>query len=105
MLKNDGEKNEKNRVYVGERSGTAVPLQARAVPTYWFFGYLARHGMARLCHYRHGPCQASGTLGLKFFFFRVLESVSDNYLQNNFKQTKTDKKRLNTWVASHEALV
>jgi len=61
--------------------GTAVPLQARAVP-----GFL---------HLR-----------LNFFLFpRFLESFLDNYLQNNLKQQKTKEKRLNVWVASHEALV
>jgi len=79
----------KSRVFVGGGSGMGVPLQARAVPTYWCLR-LARHGMARPCHYRHGPCQASGTLVLKIFFLRFLESVSNNYLQNNLKQTKSD---------------
>ena len=45
--------------------GTVVPLQARAVPSFWHFG-------------------------AQKIFFRVLESVSDNYLQNNLKQTKSD---------------
>ena len=64
----------------------------------------ARHGQARPCHCRHGPCQASDILGSNFFF-RFLESCSDNYLQNNLKQTKTNKNWLNAWVTSHEALV
>ena len=91
--------------------------------------YMVCRGQARRCHYRHGPCQGcglwgfckawSGTavplqaravpgfwqFGLNFFFFVFFESCSDNYLQNNLKQTKTNKKRLNAWVASHEALV
>jgi len=41
----------------------------------------------------------------KYFFLRFLESCSDNFLENNLKQTQTNKKRLNEWVASHEALV
>jgi len=45
--------------------GTVVPLQAR-------------------------PCQVSGISGSKIFFRRFLESISDNYLQNNLKQTKSD---------------
>jgi len=46
--------------------GTAVPLQAQAVPRFWQFW-------------------------LKIFFFlRFLESCSDNDLQNNLKQTKSD---------------
>jgi len=75
---------------MGERSGTAVPLQAQAVPPYWNGGFvLAGDGMAvplqaravpSFCHFR-----------LKFFFFRrFLESISDNYLRNNLKQTKSD---------------
>jgi len=28
--------------------------------------------------------------GAQIFFLRFLESVSDNYLQNNLKQTKSD---------------
>ena len=60
---------------------------------------------ARACHCRHGPCQASGILGSKIIFLRFLESCSDHYLQNNLKQQKTNKKRLNVWDASHEALV
>jgi len=75
---------------MGERSGTAVPLQARAVPTYWNGGLVfAGDGTAvppqaravpSFCHFR-----------LKIIFFRrFLESISDNYLQNNLKQTKSD---------------
>jgi len=48
--------------------GTAVPLKARAVPSFWHFG-------------------------LNFFIFRVLKSCSNNYLQNNLKQTKTNKQK------------
>jgi len=67
----------------------AVPLQARAVPTYWNFGV----GLA--CDGTAVPLQARAVpsfwhLRLKFFFLRFLESVSDNYLQNNLKQTKSD---------------
>ena len=84
MLKNDGERMKKNRVYVVLGSGTAVPPGARAVPTYWLFGWFgkARDGTAV-------PLQAWAVpsfwhMGLKFFFsFHFLESVSDNYLQNN----------------------
>ena len=53
--------------------GTAVPPQARAVPTFWRF-----------------RCKN----------FPFLESVLDDYLQNK----KQKEKRLNAWVASHEAL-
>ena len=45
--------------------GTAVPLQARPVLNFWH-------------------------LRLKKNFLRFLESVSDNYLQTNLKQTKSD---------------
>jgi len=82
--------------------------------------YMVCRGRARPCHYRHGPCQGSGLwgfckagwavpnfwqFGLRIFFLRFLESCSDNFLQNNLKQTQTNKKRLNVWVASHEALI
>jgi len=89
VLKNDGRRREKLGIYwlgighgrattgtghakllefwgVGKAwDGTAVPLQARAVPSFWH-------------------------LRLKIFFLRFLESVLDNYLQNNLKQTKSD---------------
>jgi len=89
VLKNDGRRREKLGIYwlgighgrattgtghakllefwgVGKAwDGTAVPLQARAVPSFWH-------------------------LRLKNFFLRFLESVLDNYLQNNLKQTKSD---------------
>jgi len=77
--------------------------------------YMEVKGRARLCHYRHGPCQLTGFLGVMqgmgwhgratqaravpsfwhfglqiFFLLRFLESCSDNYLQNNLKQTKSD---------------
>jgi len=68
------------------------------------FEGFARHGVARPCQCRHRSCQASSSLA-QIFFLRFLESCLDNYLQNNLKQTKTNKKRLNAWVASHEALV
>jgi hypothetical protein len=58
--------------------------------------------MARPCHPQHGPCQPSGPGGFKNFqFFRI---NLDNYLQKHLKQRKTKQKRLNAWVASHEAL-
>jgi len=70
-----------------------------------------------LCHYRRGPCQGSSVWGLarhsqarpcqligivgskKKENIRFLEPCSDNYLQNNLKQQKTNKKQLNAWVA------
>jgi len=52
---------------------------------------------------RHGRTKVLAVLAQIFFSLRFLESCSDNYLQNNLK--KTIKKRLNAWVASHEALV
>ena len=71
MLKNDGERMKKNRVYVGERSGTAVPLQARVVPTYWNVGFVLA------CEGTTVPLQARAVANfwhfrLKFFFFSVL---------------------------------
>jgi len=47
------------------------------------------HGRAKLLDFgtwfgqvRHGSCQGTGVLAQNFyFFFRFLESVSDNYLQ------------------------
>jgi len=76
----------------------AVPIQARAVPSFWFLWVCkawSGTGRARLLAF----------WAQIFFSFRFLESCSDNYLQNNLKQTKTNKNRLNAWVASHEALV
>jgi len=74
---------------MGERSGTAVPLQARAVPTYWNVGLvLALDGTAVPLQARAVP--SFWHIRLKFFFLRPLESVSDNYLQNNLKQTKSN---------------
>jgi len=72
--------------------GWALPCHYRHGPCQLTENWgLARHGVARACHCRHGRCQASGPLGSKVFFLCFLESCSDNYLQNNLKQTKTIK--------------
>jgi len=61
----------------------AVPLQARAVPSYWIFVvWKAWSGTGR--------AKVLAVLAQNFFFLRFLESCSDNYLQNNLKQTKSD---------------
>ena len=90
VLKNEGRRRKKNR-------------------------YMKARVRARPCHYRHGPCQLTGvfwfwqgmgwhgraTAGTgrakflafqaqKVVFLRPLESVSDNNLQNNLKQTKSN---------------
>jgi len=64
--------------------GTAVPLQARAVPSFWLFWLFGKawDGTA-VPSFWHFGAQI-------FFSLRFLESVSDNYLQNNLKQTKSD---------------
>jgi len=91
------EKNEPGCLFL---TGTAVPPLAWAVPTFWTFPFFFAWMKARPCHHRHGPChhrhgpchhrhrpcQPSGFWGLKIFLF--LESVLDDYLQNNEKQTK-----------------
>jgi len=60
LLKNDGRRREKLGI-CRQGSDTAVPLQARAVPSFWCSVVLARLGMAR-------PCQASGISSSNFFF-------------------------------------
>jgi len=70
-------------------SRTAVLVGARVVPTLCNGRPGLRHSQAWSCHCRHGPCQCSGHPRLNFF--RFLESCSDNYLQNNLKQKKSNK--------------
>jgi len=63
-------------------SGTAVPPQARVMPTLWkMVGFWLGH--------KHGPCQASGHARLNCFHF--FASYLDKYLQNKLKQHKTNK--------------
>jgi len=91
------------------------------------FRYMGCRGRARPCHYRHGPCQASGVFGglqgmgwhgrvtagtgrtkLLAFWAQILFCFSFSWIlleQLPTKQLKTNKKRLNAWVASHETLV
>jgi len=60
-----------------------VQLQARAVPTYWTLRVFV--GMVR-----HGPCQASGILGSKFFF-----SIFLNLARTiTYKTTKNKQKTI-----------
>ena len=60
-MKSDGERLKK-KGFCSLGSGTAVPLLARAVPTYYHRHGLASYVRARPCHCRHGPCQLSGML-------------------------------------------
>jgi len=72
---------------LGVEHGRATSSTGRAnLLDFVGFGW---HGQARPCHCRHGPCHFFGIFRLNFF--RFLESVSDNYLQNNLKQQKTNK--------------
>jgi len=59
-------------------------------------------GCANLLDFGGFGWHGQAYLAQKKKFLRFLESCSDNYLQNNLK---TNKRRLNAWVASHEALV
>jgi len=64
--------------------GTAVPLQARAVPPFWHFGAFGKEGTGTAVPaYWHFWAQ----------FFCFLESCSDNYLQNNLKQQKNKQNK------------
>jgi len=54
---------------------------------------LAWHSQARPCHFRHEPCQGSGHPG----------QLPTKQLKTT--KSKQNKKQLNVWVASHEALV
>jgi len=66
VLKNEGRRREKIR-YMRVR-GLARPCHYRHGPCQasGFCG-CARHGQARPWHCRHGPCQASGIFGSIFF--------------------------------------
>jgi len=81
-----------------------VPLQAWVVPRFWTLGVLQGMGWHGRATAGTGCARLLAVWAQKFFFV-FFESCSDNYLQNDLKQTKTNKKRLNAWVASHEALV
>jgi len=92
VLKNEGRRRKGKKKLgiwcVEVRHGRATTGTGRA--KLLVFGVLVGQGMARPCHCRHGPCQGSGSFDSNFFFLRFLESCSDNYLQNNLKQTKSD---------------
>jgi len=67
VLKNEGRRGNFFR-YMGARDQARPchyrhgPCQATGVVA------LVRHGQARSCHCRHGPCQLSGVFRLNFFF-------------------------------------
>jgi len=67
VLKNEGRRRKKilGIWCVEVRHGRATTGTGRA-KVLDFEGF-ARHGVARPCHCRHGPCQASGSLGSIFF--------------------------------------
>jgi len=67
--------------------GLARPCQASG------FCGCARHGQARPCHCRHGPCQASGILGSNFFLFSwiLLEQLPTKQLKTKENKQKAIK--------------
>ena len=73
-------------VYAAQESRTAVLVGAWAVPTLCDLGVglgMVRHGRATAGMGRARSLAIPGSI-----FFCFLESFSDNYLQNNEKQTK-----------------
>jgi len=65
-------------------SRTTVPLQARAVPTFW------RKGRFWFGQVRHGSCQVSGILGSIFFvFLNHARTITYKTIENNEKTNKT----------------
>ena len=81
--------------------------------------YMMCRGRAWSCNYRHGPCQLTGLWGFLWAWSgtgraKLLAFWAQNFFspfswillgQLPTKQRKTNKKRLNAWVASHKALV
>jgi len=85
MKEEEGKKLIIGSIGVGHGRATAGTDRANFLE----FGGLVWHGQARPYNCRHGPCHLSDIFRL--IFFRFLESCSDNDLQNNLKQQKTNK--------------
>ena len=89
-------KNEHGNLFL---TGTAVPLIARAVPTLWHLVY-------GLHSWRHGRA-TTGTGRANLLAFEVQNFfflLSNQPWTITYKIRNKKEKRLNVWVASHEAL-
>jgi len=82
LLKSDGRRREKLGILwlgVGHGRATTGTGRAKLLELWVFSKAWAGTAVPSFWHLR-----------LKIFFLRFLESVSDNFLQNNLKQTKSD---------------